>query len=352
MRMNSPQPLPITLLTLLACSIVPDAIADVRTFQNPVFQGYRLDYCTASGQVCGERVATEWCVGQDYQYASQWGIDRQIGRMQPTIRLDDREICRGDQCDGFNAITCARQERVFSVPTLGAATRVTAFTPDRRQATVAVTQTEVQLVVPGCSQLEPGVLLCQAAPDYQHCRILFEIGHVQGCRMAIAVDGAVADLREATSGSYELSLRARASVTVNQGSRGIGKIKGETRYRASFAIPERTEAVETCLQRDRYEYHQSGPQGGSSAIYEADDCDEPVEGRFSPHKDDLLTAYDLCERRHAWGTTIEATTDLVVAGIFHFSTVTASSAAGGAAASRSVAPYLAIRAPLEVICRE
>ncbi|MEE8046706.1 MAG: hypothetical protein V3T49_07700, partial [Dehalococcoidia bacterium] len=73
---------------------------------------------------------------------------------------------------------------------------------------------------------------------------------------------------------------------------------------------------------------------------------------FSPHKDDLLTAYDLCERRHAWGTTIEATTDLVVAGIFHFSTVTVSSVAGGAAASRSVAPYLAIRAPLEVICRE
>ena len=85
-------------------------------------------------------------------------------------------------------------------------------------------------------------------------------------------------------------------------------------------------------------------------IYEPDDCDEPLEGRFSPHEDDLRYAYGLCEGHRAWGTRIEATTDLVVAGIFHFTELTAS--VGGAAASRSVTPYLAIRAPLRVNCTE
>ncbi|MEE9570832.1 MAG: hypothetical protein V3W02_03935, partial [Gammaproteobacteria bacterium] len=75
-------------------------------------------------------------------------------------------------------------------------------------------------------------------------------------------------------------------------------------------------------------------------------------GRYSPHEDDLLFAYGLCESRRAWGTRIEATTDLVVAGVFHFTQATASSGAGHAGASRSVAPYLAIRAPLQVTCRE
>ncbi len=48
----------IAVLTLLAGSIIPEVRADNRTFQNPVYQGYRLDYCKASGRDCGERVAS------------------------------------------------------------------------------------------------------------------------------------------------------------------------------------------------------------------------------------------------------------------------------------------------------
>ena len=350
--MNFPQPLPLAALLVLACSVVPAAQAEVRTFRSPSFEGYRLDYCKSSGLGCGERVATEWCVTQGYEYASDWGLERGIGALQPTISVDNSRVCEGNQCDGFTAITCGREERVFRVPSLGGNTRGTVFTPDRRQAAPAVTRTEIEIVVPGCSQSEPGVLLCHSVPEYQHCRSLLQDGYVLGCRANLGLDGAVADLHEATADSYELSLRARASVTIDQGTRGDGRVRGETRYDVTFAIPEHTEATESCLQRDRYEYHQTGPSGGSSKIYESADCDEPIEGSFSPHEDEILRAYDLCESRRAWGTKIEGTTERIVAGIFHFSAVTASSASDGAAASRSVATYLAIAAPLEVICRD
>jgi len=350
--MNVPQPLPLAALFLLAWGVVPSAQAEVRTFRNPVLEGYRLSYCKSSGSECGERVATEWCVTQGFEYASDWALERDIGAFQPTISVDNNRVCHGDQCDGFSAITCGREERVFRVPTLGGNTRGTVFTPDQRQAASAVTRTEIEIVVPGCSQFEPGVLLCYTVPEYQYCRSLLQDGFVLGCRVQIGLDNAVSDLREATAGSYELSLRARASVTINQGSRGDGRVKGETRYRVKFAIPEHTETMEACLQRDRYEYHQTGPSGGSSKIYEAADCDEPLEGSFSPHEDEILHAYDLCERHRAWGTKIEATTDLIVAGIFHFSAVSVSTDNNGAGGSRTVAPYMAIGAPLEVICRD
>ena len=350
--MNAPQPLPLAALLLLACCVVPTAQAEVRTFRNPALEGYRLGYCKSSGSECGERVATEWCVTQGFEYASDWGLDRDIGALQPTISVDNSRVCHGDQCDGFTAITCGREERVFRVPTLGGNMRGTVFTPDQRQAAPAVTRTEIQIVVPGCSQFEPGVLLCHSVPEYQHCRSLLQDGYVLGCRARLGLDGVTADLREAVADSYELSLRARASVTINQGSRGDGRVRGETRYSVAFAIPEHIEGTESCLQRDRYEYHQTGPSGGSSKINESADCDEPIEGSFSPHEDEILRAYDLCEGRRAWGTKIEATTDLIVAGIFHFSAASASSDSDGAAASRSVATYLAIGAPLQVICRD
>ena len=346
MRMKTLQPFHVAALILLAASVTPEVQAEARTFRNPAFEGYRLDYCKGAGSECGERVATEWCVTEGYEYASDWGIDRNIGALQPTIRVDNSDVCHGDQCDGFSEITCGREGRAFTMPSLGGDTRGTVFTPDRRQTAPAVTREEVQLVVPGCSQFEPGVLLCQSEPEYQYCRTLLQDGYVLGCRAALALDDVIGDLREVTSDDYDLSLRARASVIVEQGSRGEGRIRGETAYSIIFALPEYPDGTESCLQRDRYEYHQTGPNGGTAEIFDADDCSEPVEGHFAPHEDDLLHAYDLCEGRRAWGARLETTTDLVVAAIFHFAAATASSAKADVAASRSVAPYLAIGAPV------
>ncbi len=348
--MNRALPFRLAVLTLLAGCLVPEARAVDQTFQKPVYQGYRLDYCNASGGDCGERIATAWCVVQGFEHASDWGIDRDIGASQPTISLDNRDVCDHQQCDGFTEITCGSEESVLRMRDTWGLTRSTVFSADGEQVVRAVTSPEAQQVSLDCSQLDPGVLLCQSAPGYQHCRTLLEAGQVLGCRAALGIDGPVAGLHEASAGNYELLLRAKASVTVNRRRSGEGRIRGETRYRVTFAIPERTDIAETCLQRDRYEYHQTGPNGGTSEIFEAADCDDPIEGRFSPHEDDLQYAYGLCEGHRAWGSRIEATTDLVVAGIFHFTEITAT--ADAAAASRSVTPYLAIRAPLQVNCSE
>jgi hypothetical protein len=350
--MKTTQPLRVAILMLLATSVAPEVQAEARTFRNPALQGYRLDFCKGVGPECGERVATEWCVTQGYEYASDWGIDRDIGGLQPTIRVDNRDVCHGDQCDGFSEITCGREGRTFSMPSLGGDTRGIVFTPDQRHAAAAVTREEVQLVVPGCSQIEPGLLACQTEPDYQYCRTLLQDGYVLGCRAALAIDDVIGDLREADSSDYELTLRARASVTVKQGSRGEGRIRGKTEYSALFALSEYPDGAENCLRRDRYHYHQSGPNGGKSETFAAEDCDEPVEGSFEPNEDDLLHAYDLCEGRRAWGNRLEGTTDLIVAAKFHFAAATASSTRTDLNASRSAASYLAIGAPLQVVCND
>ncbi len=212
--------------------------------------------------------------------------------------------------------------------------------------------TEIELSVPGCSQFEPGVLLCRSVPEYHYCRSLLEDGYILGCRAAVGLDNAVSDLLEASPGSYDLSLRGRASVTVLQGSRGEGEIRGEARYRVRFAIPEHAAAVENCLRRDRYEYHSTGPNAGSAETSAADDCDDRSEGRFSAHQDDLRHAYDVCEGRRAWGGKTDSTMDLVVGGIFRFASATASSNVDSMQVTRSVTPYLAISAPLEVSCKD
>lgn len=338
-------------MILLATSVTSVVQAEVRTFRNPAFEGYRLDYCKNAGRACGERVATEWCVTQGYEFASDWGIERDIGVFQPTISLDSRAICDNGNCDGFLEITCGRETQSFSVPSLGGETRGTVFTPDRRHAAVAVTREEIQHVVPGCSQFEPGELLCQSAPEYQHCRTLMQDGYVLGCRAILALDGITADLREAGTGDYHLSLKARASITVEKGNRGEGRVRGETQYTVAFALPKSPEGTPYCLQRHGYEYHQTGPDGGSSEISTAEECDEPLKGRFEPHDDDILYAYNLCEGRRAWGSSLEATTDLVVAAIFHFA-ATSSSTSAEVDGSNSVAPYVAIAAPVEVICSD
>jgi len=293
-------------LMLFAASIIvfsapgSKAQAETRSFQLPSFEGYRFDYCKASGRECGERVATAWCVGQGYEYSSDWAIERDLGSLQPTISIDSGEVCRGDQCDGFNKITCSREGRSYDLPRMGGDLQGTVFTPDRRHAARAITPTEVVLTVPGCSQYEPSVLLCRSVPEYEYCRSLRDQGYVLGCRAALNLDAAVDNLTEAAAGSYELSLRSRASVTVERGRRGDGRLSGETRYEVLFGIPEHR-ASEECVRRAGYEYRQTGSSAGAAAFFESDDCDEAIEGRYPPEDDSLLRAYDACETRRAWG---------------------------------------------------
>jgi hypothetical protein len=324
--------------------------AEVRTFRNPQHQGYRLDYCQAFGQVCGERVATQWCRGQGYEYASDWAIDRDIGDVQPTVPIDSDRVCRGAQCDGFASVTCGREGRSFRLPNLGTMTRATVITPDRRGTAPAISTVEVRLLVPGCYQTEPGVLLCGTVHDFQHCRTLFATGKVLGCRAGLAFDGAFAEPVAAAADTYELDVRSRAAATVNRDERGEGRVRGKVDFRVRFDVPAQSALAETCLQRDRYVYYPSGPRGGLAEIDDTSDCAEPIDGTFEPHEDDLLRAYDLCTAHRAWGQTITDSIDLLVAGLYHLSATTAADGLPGA--SRIVAPYTTIRAPFEISCRD
>ena len=338
-------------LGLLLLAVAPSH-AEVRTYRSPQHQGFRLDYCQAFGQVCGERVATLWCQGQGYEYASDWAIDRNIGDRLPTMTIDTDRVCRENQCDGFATITCGREGRSFRLPNLGSATRGTLITPDRRSTAPAIMTVEVELLVPGCNQTEPGILLCGTVHEYQHCRTLFAAGKVLGCRAGLAFEGAFASPYAAAEGSYELDLRSRASARVSRGRRGEGRLRGDADFSVSFALPVDPALTETCLQRDRYVYYPTGPQGGLAQIGETAECAQAIEGSIEPHEDDLLRAYDLCDARQAWGSKIDGSIELLVAGLYHLSPATAADGPGAVASSRIVAPYLTIRAPLSINCRD
>lgn len=342
--------LSLVVLTGLTLGYLPDGRAEVRTYRNPMYQGYRLAYCQGFGQVCGERVATQWCRDQGFQYASDWAIDRDIGEIQPTMRMDDDNVCQGHQCDGFANITCGREGRSFRLPNLGAATRATVITPDRTGTAPALMPVEVQVLVPGCHQWEPGILLCETVHEYQHCRTLLREGKVLGCRAGLAFEGAFAEPRAAPPGTYDVSLRSRVSATVYEDRRGEGRLRGEARYEVDFNIPEYGTAGGICLQRDRYVYQPTGPAGGLSTIDETAECDEAIEGRFSAHEDDLYRAYDVCDGRDAWGSKIDISTEVMVAGLFHFASPTASEF-GVLGESNIIAPFITIRAPMRVDCR-
>jgi len=324
--------------------------ADVRTFRAPQHQGYRLDYCEALGQACGERVATQWCRQQGFEFASDWSIERGVGELMPTLPLDGGQTCHGNQCNGFEAITCGREGRSFRMPNLGAMTRATVITPDRRGTAPAIMPVEVKLLVPGCYQTEPGVLLCGTVHEYQHCRTLFAAGKILGCRAGLAFDGAFAEPIAANVSADEVELRSRASATVTRDHRGEGRVRGRAEFRVTFEVPAQAALAETCLQRDRYVYHPDGPRGGLSEISDTTDCAAPIEGAFEPHEDDLLRAYDMCVAHGAWGQTIEGSIELLVSSLFHMSPMTAADQPAGA--SRIVAPYLTLRAPLEISCRD
>jgi len=334
----------------LALFFTASSYAEVRTFRNPQHQGYRLDYCQAFGQVCGERVATQWCRSQGYEYASDWAIDRNIGEGQPTMPIDSDRACRGGQCDGFASVTCGREGRSYRLPNLGAMTRATVITPDRRGTAPAIDSIQVKLLVPGCYQTEPGILLCGTVHEYQHCRTLLAAAKVAGCKAGLAFDGAFAQPVAAAAGSFDLDLNSRATATVSRDRRGEGRVRGKVSYRVRFEVPLQSALAETCLQRDRYVYYPDGPRGGLSEIDNTSDCSAPIEGAFEPHEDDLLRAYDLCMGHRAWGETITDSVELLVAGLYHLSAKTAADGVAGSA--RIVAPYTTIRAPFSITCRD
>ncbi len=89
----------------------PAPSAASKTFEYPVQDIYRLNFCLRWGVDCGEPAATAWCQAQGFAKASAWRIDKDIGSLFPTIVLADKRVCAQFPCDGFEEITCINEER-------------------------------------------------------------------------------------------------------------------------------------------------------------------------------------------------------------------------------------------------
>jgi hypothetical protein len=332
---------------LAAAGFAVSANGQVRTFSNPAHDGLPLSYCGAAGQVCGAKVATDWCHTQGFDHATDWSASPGVDITSTTVRLDDGFICRGAQCESFASITCANEAQTFRMPTLGpAATRVQVLSPTLRGVEAAIEPTEYRVLIPGCHQREPGIFLCETVHEYQHCRTLMGAGKVFGCRAGLAFDGGFAEPIAAGPDDYELDVHSNAEMVVTQGRRGEAKIRGDARVEVTFSIPP-VGADTWCLQRDRYVYYPTGPKGGLSEIDDVSDCDAPIAATLGPHEDDALQAYDMCDVFAAWGGEIEQPIELLVAALFHVGPSTLTQDSG---ATRIVAPYVTVRAPMKVSC--
>ncbi len=101
-------------LPKLEPKIVPQVRKDLtpamatQTFQFPVHEIYRLNYCLKWGKDCGQPAAKAWCAAQGFRHASDWKVDKNIGSLFPTIVMGDNRVCSQFVCDGFQEITCAK----------------------------------------------------------------------------------------------------------------------------------------------------------------------------------------------------------------------------------------------------
>ena len=79
-----------------------------QTFQYPIQDIYRLNYCLNWNKNCGEAAAQAWCKAQGFHRATGFKIDENIGSLFPTIVLAENRVCAQFVCDGFQEITCAK----------------------------------------------------------------------------------------------------------------------------------------------------------------------------------------------------------------------------------------------------
>ncbi len=85
-----------------------EAVAVGQSFELPLLQGYRLNFCLyRQDEGCGQEAATKWCEARGFGGgAASFEIDENIGSLFPTLALGDLQLCANFVCDGFKEITC------------------------------------------------------------------------------------------------------------------------------------------------------------------------------------------------------------------------------------------------------
>jgi hypothetical protein len=80
--------------------------ATTATFNNPMYNGNRLDWCVNWGVGCGQEAADKYCQSQGYGSAANLQIANDIGAGSPTRLIGTGAVCDQAFCDGFTFITC------------------------------------------------------------------------------------------------------------------------------------------------------------------------------------------------------------------------------------------------------
>ena len=247
------------------------------------------------------------------------------------------------------------------MPSLGAAAHATVISPDQRNADTVVESissadtvakpVSYDVKIPGCRQEAAASFVCDSVPAYQQCRAKLKAGKVFSCRANLAFVNQNVEPQQAASGDYALQLDSSASATVRRGRRGGGKLKGEARFHIQFAAPK-INKLDWCIARERYIYHPTGPEGGVGKVDNRADCSRPIDGSFEPQQDDLLEAYDACDRRHAWGKRLQQPIELLVAALYEIGSSRPDFVPGRAADHMKVlAPFVLVQAPMSVTCK-
>src|SRR3954467_6593401 len=99
---------PVGLVLAAALLSTAPAAAESRTFviANNA-DGYGVDRCLATGEQCGNVVATSYCQPQSFAKAESCRkIDRD--EIPGAVPASGKSVCAGGSCDAFVAITCTR----------------------------------------------------------------------------------------------------------------------------------------------------------------------------------------------------------------------------------------------------
>jgi hypothetical protein len=75
-------------------------------YNQPKFNGSRLDLCVTWGQDCGQPAANAFCQWKGHASAVSYTVANDIGSSAPTRLIGTGALCDQDFCDGFGEIVC------------------------------------------------------------------------------------------------------------------------------------------------------------------------------------------------------------------------------------------------------
>ena len=85
--------------------IANTAHTETRTFNNPMVEGYGLDYCREWAANCGMPAAQAYCESQGYDLAIDFRI---VEDNQKTRVIETGQVCDADYCDRISQVTCQK----------------------------------------------------------------------------------------------------------------------------------------------------------------------------------------------------------------------------------------------------